>query len=193
MKFGVEHAEKIAQVSVLVVKDATSFYTDNVLLSSHQKQKSIIPFIRHTLSPLPWDLDQCRACDERSDSMAVTRTFPSFVTKHETEFTVTFVIGLSATASLDACSIFPSLFISNVQSGVDCRAIPKDEENSALEATIAEINNEIADLSAKEKPLEAEIERLQGELKPIKQRLERLKKIRFRYSGQLNLNRNESF
>ncbi|XVE85804.1 hypothetical protein DITRI_Ditri17bG0120800 [Diplodiscus trichospermus] len=86
--------------------------------------------------------------------------------------------------------LLPSLFTSEGQSSVDGRTIPQDEENSILEATMAEVNNEIAALSAKEKPLEAEIKRLEEELKPIKQRLERLKKIQLRCNDQLNLNRN---
>ncbi|XVE85805.1 hypothetical protein DITRI_Ditri17bG0120900 [Diplodiscus trichospermus] len=95
--------------------------------------------------------------------------------------------------------LLPSLITSEGQSTVDCRAIPKDEENSVLEDKIAEVNNEIAALTAKEKPLEEEIEkhravleRLEKELTPIKQGLERLKKVHLRFINQLNVNMNEN-
>ncbi|XVE85800.1 hypothetical protein DITRI_Ditri17bG0120400 [Diplodiscus trichospermus] len=99
----------------------------------------------------------------------------------------------------DKFMLLPSLITSKGQSSVDCRATTKDEENSALEGAIVGLNDEIAVLSAKEKPLEAEIkkyrailETLGEEIKPIKQGLGRLKKIHLRYSNQLNLNRNEN-
>ena len=73
------------------------------------------------------------------------------------------------------------------------RAIYKDEENSTIEATIAELNNEIALLRAKEKPLEVELEKLQAmseafeeELNLIKRRLEELETDHFLYIYHLN-------
>ncbi|XVF51806.1 hypothetical protein PTKIN_Ptkin04bG0213900 [Pterospermum kingtungense] len=60
------------------------------------------------------------------------------------------------------------------QRSIKGRAISRDEENSALETTIAKPSNEIAELNVEEKPLEVEFEKLQARLQQIKRRLKLL-------------------
>ncbi|XVF51803.1 hypothetical protein PTKIN_Ptkin04bG0213600 [Pterospermum kingtungense] len=68
--------------------------------------------------------------------------------------------------------LLPSLTIP--PNSIEGKIISRDEENFALEATIAKRYNEIAELREKEKPLEGEVQKLQVTLTMIKQRLEEL-------------------
>lgn len=70
------------------------------------------------------------------------------------------------------CQLLPSLTIP--QNSIKGSVISREEEKSALEATIAKRNAEIAELRAKEKPLEVEVQKLEETLTSIKQRLEEL-------------------
>ncbi|XVE85802.1 hypothetical protein DITRI_Ditri17bG0120600 [Diplodiscus trichospermus] len=95
--------------------------------------------------------------------------------------------------------LLPSLTTSPDDVTLHGGAISKDEENSAFETAIAEINNEIAALTVKKKPLEEEIERhrailqaLEEEIEPIKSRVEQLETDHLHYKYMLNLNRNEN-
>ncbi|OMO52546.1 Zinc finger, PHD-type [Corchorus olitorius] len=80
----------------------------------------------------------------------------------------------------------------------DKRAISKDEENSALEASVAKINNMIAALRAKKEPLGLQVEQLEARLGQLKDELHEiegdLKQLeidRFLCSYKLNLNLKE--
>ncbi|OMO52573.1 Zinc finger, PHD-type [Corchorus olitorius] len=92
--------------------------------------------------------------------------------------------------------LLPSVVGSEGHDTEDGRVIiSTDEENSALEASIAERDEEIANLKDDKEPLEEEIEWLQNtlmarkdELERMKSKLESLETDRFLWNYQLNLN-----
>ncbi|XVF51812.1 hypothetical protein PTKIN_Ptkin04bG0214500 [Pterospermum kingtungense] len=87
--------------------------------------------------------------------------------------------------------LLPSLTIR--QNSTKGKVISRDEENSAIEATIAKRNNEIAELRAVEKPLELEIEKLQAVLQPIKKKVEELETDNVLDIYRLNQNRENNY
>ncbi|XWS49140.1 hypothetical protein CRYUN_Cryun13aG0138100 [Craigia yunnanensis] len=89
--------------------------------------------------------------------------------------------------------LLPSLTISKDQSTMNGRVISRDEENSALEATIAELKNTITELREEEKPLEVEIEKLQSRLETIKWKLKTFETDHFLYIYQLNHNNENNY
>ncbi|XVF13437.1 hypothetical protein REPUB_Repub08aG0207700 [Reevesia pubescens] len=95
--------------------------------------------------------------------------------------------------------LLPSLTISEDQSTVNSRVISTDEENLAMEDTVVKLNNEIAELKEKKKPLKVEVEKFRATLKTLEEELEQitfrrrdLKTTCFLNKYQLNQNMKEN-
>ncbi|XVF51807.1 hypothetical protein PTKIN_Ptkin04bG0214000 [Pterospermum kingtungense] len=175
-----------------------------------------IPFIRYTLSPLPPDPDhdtfRCPACGGHGDRSLLlyrctkchlhplTRSFSPFefelnspedVYNSDDEFYCDVCEGKNSNLKQFITVKNANLLL---RFAVLCPRVTleaRDEENSALEATIEKLNNEIEELRAKEKLMEVEIEKLQTALKPTKKKLEELETDRVISIYELNHKKKE--